>query len=168
MYFKPVFLLLELAFLQGDALFLGMQQNLPLQKCVPLELKECNQLGYNQTQYSPHLYLSSRKSEVLEYFGLLRLTKCSNDLLFFICMTYQPICFEDYDQAIPPCRSVCESVRDGCIDTITKYGFRWPEELHCEKLPDHQTGVCIKPSAIVKNQSRCSFAHIFHKCFTIW
>lgn len=149
-------LILAFVCLGSDALLLGLLRNVPQRKCEPLEMKACSQLGYNKTQHSPHLYLSSRKSEILEYFGLLRLTRCSKDLLFFICMTYQPICFEGYDQAIPPCRSVCESVRDGCIDTITRYGFRWPEELHCEKLPDHQTGVCIKPSAIIKNESKYS------------
>ena len=152
--FLPALLLLAFVCIQSSALFLGMARGVRLKKCNPLELTACSQLGYNRTQYSPHLYLSSRRTDVLEYFGLLRLTRCSKDLLFFICMTYQPICFEGYHQAIPPCRSVCESVRDGCLDTITKYGFLWPEELRCEKLPDHQTGVCIKPSAIIKNQSK--------------
>lgn len=145
--------------LHSEALFLGLLPNLPFNKCTPLELKACNQLGYNQTKYSPQLYLSSRKSEVIQYFELLRLTKCSDELLFFICMTYQPICFENYDQIIPPCRTVCENVRDGCLKTITTYGFRWPEELNCEKLPDHQTGVCIKPSAIIKNQGEYKVTH---------
>jgi len=135
-----------------DALFLGMASSLQLKKCIPLELKVCRQLGYNQTKYSPQLYLSSRRSEVIQYFGLLQLTKCSDDLLFFICMSYQPICFENYDQVIPPCRSVCEHVRDGCLPIINSYGFNWPQELNCEALPDHKTGVCIKPSAIIKNQ----------------
>ena len=137
----------------SEALFLGLLPSLSLKTCTPLELPACSQLGYNKTKYSPQLYLSSRRSEVIQYFSLLYLTKCSEDLLFFICMTYQPICFENYDQIIPPCRSVCEHVRDGCLKTITTYGFQWPEELNCEKLPDHQTGVCIKPSAIIKNQS---------------
>ena len=157
----PSLLLLTLASTQATALLFGLAKDLPRTKCSPLELSTCSQLGYNRTRYTPSIYLTSRRSEVFEYFGLLRMTKCSKDLLFFICMMYQPICFEDYDKVIPPCRSVCENVRDGCIGIVTRYGFHWPEELDCQKLPDHHNGVCIKPSAIIKNQSELPLTFCF-------
>ena len=141
----------------SQALLLGMVKDLPRKKCMPLDLKACSQLGYNKTHYHPHLYLSSRRTELFEYFGLLRLTRCSKDLLFYMCMVYQPICFHDYDEPIPPCKSVCEGVRSGCLDIITRYGFKWPEELNCKNLPDHQSGVCIKPSAIIKNRGMAHY-----------
>eukprot|EP00794_Sanderia_malayensis_P016870 gene16870-18575_t len=134
-----------------QCLSLGMR-HIPVQKCTGLELKACSQLGYNRTRIIPQIYLSTRRSELFGYFNLLRITKCSDDLLFFICMMYQPICFEDYNDRILPCRSVCENVKASCLHTITMFGFQWPDDLNCNSLPDHNTGVCIKPSAIVRNK----------------
>ena len=151
----------------AEALSLGMVRPKPVKTCTPLDLGVCSQLGYNKTQYIPHLYLSTRRSEVFEYFSVLRMTKCSKDLLFFICMMYQPICFEDYNERILPCRSVCEGVKNGCLKTITSFGFQWPEELNCAALPDHDTGVCIKPSAIIKNEGMLLFIPFILNYYTL-
>ncbi len=145
-----VALFLATSCLSVQALSLGMRP-MAMQKCTTLELNACSQLGYNKTRIIPQMYLSTRRSELFSYFGLLSLTKCSKDLLFFICMMYQPICFEDYNDRILPCRSVCEDVKGSCLETITKFGFQWPDDLKCDSLPHHNTGVCIKPSAIIKS-----------------
>lgn len=42
--------------------------------------------------------------EVHQYWPLVEI-KCSDDLKFFICSLYVPICMEDYpDGTVPPCR----------------------------------------------------------------
>jgi frizzled 5/8 len=61
--------------------------------------------------------------------------KCSQDLKFFLCSMYTPICIEDYHKPLPVCRSVCERARKGCEPIMEKYNFKWPERMICENLP---------------------------------
>ena len=39
------------------------------------------------------------------------------------------------DHPIPPCRSLCVTVRDSCSSTMRKYGYPWPSIVECNQFP---------------------------------
>lgn len=100
-----------------------------------------------------------RRIEYLyDHWQLLRWTKCSDQLEFFLCAMYAPICTVGFlSEAIPPCRSVCQAARDGCEPLLAKFNIPWPESLACEALPVYDRGVCITPQAIISTgRQACS------------
>ena len=121
-------------------------------KCQPLKIQSCRKLGYNQTRSLDDMYPSMPLPELQQYIKLLDKIQCSKDLLFFLCTIYSPVCFAGYTPRVLPCRSVCERVKKGCLPYVQLAGFSWPSELDCEKLPEYNTGVCIRPSAIVSRE----------------
>ncbi|CAL8241016.1 unnamed protein product [Merluccius merluccius] len=80
--------------------------------------------------------------EVHQFYPLVKV-QCSVDLKFFLCSMYAPVCTV-LEQAIPPCRSLCERARHGCEALMNKFGFQWPERLRCENFPVHGGGeICV-------------------------
>lgn len=73
--------------------------------------------------------------EVHQFWPLVEI-QCSDDLRFFLCSMYAPICIEDYKGRLPACRTVCERARSGCAPIMRQYGFAWPERMNCEDLPN--------------------------------
>ena len=61
--------------------------------------------------------------------------QCAEELRFFLCSMYTPICIEDYQGRLPACRSVCERAKSGCAPIMRQYGFAWPERMNCDDLP---------------------------------
>uniref|UniRef100_A0A8C9UVN5 Frizzled class receptor 2 n=1 Tax=Spermophilus dauricus TaxID=99837 RepID=A0A8C9UVN5_SPEDA len=73
--------------------------------------------------------------EVHQFYPLVKV-QCSPELRFFLCSMYAPVCTV-LEQAIPPCRSICERARQGCEALMNKFGFQWPERLRCGHFPRH-------------------------------
>lgn len=100
-----------------------------------------------------HLHHSTQDNAVLaieQFEGLLG-TGCSQDLLFFLCAMYAPICTIDFQhEPIKPCKAVCERAKSGCEPVMKRYNHSWPDSLACNELPLYDRGVCISPEAIVK------------------
>lgn len=44
---------------------------------------------------------------------------------------------------IPPCRSLCEAVRDGCTPDMARFNFPWPKMLECSQFPE-DNNLCIR------------------------
>lgn len=135
-------------------------QNITVPACLTKDSK------YNKTRL-PNFIGQTNQLEVkifteLTWVQELIKTKCSKDLVFFLCSTVLPICVE---RAIgdgkrknqmamamfPPCRSLCESVYNDCLDSMKKVNFSWPGKFNCSKLPDHVNGMCITPDAFVSS-----------------
>ncbi|XP_057316424.1 secreted frizzled-related protein 3-like [Hydractinia symbiolongicarpus] len=116
------------------------------QQCVPVKIKQCKGLGYNVTR-PVDLYSSVVRNveNGKKYIELLEKTPCSKYAVFFLCSIYSPMCFAGHKEQIKPCRSVCYNVKRRCGPIMNYYGIEWPEELSCEKLPEHNSGVCIQP-----------------------
>ena len=77
--------------------------------------------------------------------------KCHQDTQLFLCSLFAPICL---DQPIYPCRSLCESVKNGCEARMNAYSYQWPAMFNCSKFPD-DNGLCIQPESSandVKNE----------------
>ncbi|KAM4626961.1 secreted frizzled-related protein 3 [Discoglossus pictus] len=120
--------------------------------CEPVRIPMCKSMPWNMTKMPNHLHHSTQANAILaiEQFEGLLATECSQDLLFFLCAMYAPICTIDFQhEPIKPCKSVCERARTGCEPILIKYRHTWPESLACEDLPVYDRGVCISPEAIV-------------------
>ncbi|KAJ1519854.1 hypothetical protein ONE63_004096 [Megalurothrips usitatus] len=106
-------------------------------RCERITIPFCLDIAYNET-IMPNLLNHQRQEdaglEVHQFFPLVKV-KCSPDLQFFLCSMYAPVC-TILDRAIPPCRSLCKSSKQGCEQLMMKFGFPWPENLDCEKFPE--------------------------------
>lgn len=113
--------------------------------CQSISIPLCTDIAYNQT-IMPNLLGHTNQEdaglEVHQFYPLVKV-QCSVDLKFFLCSMYAPVCTV-LEQAIPPCRSLCERARQGCEALMNKFGFQWPERLHCENFPVHGAGeICV-------------------------
>ncbi|XP_030321603.1 LOW QUALITY PROTEIN: frizzled-2 [Calypte anna] len=106
--------------------------------CQPISIPLCTDIAYNQT-IMPNLLGHTNQEdaglEVHQFYPLVKV-QCSLELKFFLCSMYAPVCTV-LEQAIPPCRSICERARQGCEALMNKFGFQWPERLRCENFPRH-------------------------------
>ena len=76
-------------------------------------------------------------------FHPLVLINCSSYLTLFLCSLYVPICTV-LPRPPPPCRGLCNRVKEGCLPLLLKYGFSWPESMACEKFPERTgPGICL-------------------------
>ncbi|XP_008052984.1 frizzled-1, partial [Carlito syrichta] len=109
--------------------------------CQPISIPLCTDIAYNQT-IMPNLLGHTNQEdaglEVHQFYPLVKV-QCSAELKFFLCSMYAPVCTV-LEQALPPCRSLCERARQGCEALMNKFGFQWPETLKCEKFPVHGAG----------------------------
>ncbi|KAM5228742.1 frizzled-7 [Ctenodactylus gundi] len=113
--------------------------------CQPISIPLCTDIAYNQTilpNLLGHTNQEDAGLEVHQFYPLVKV-QCSPELRFFLCSMYAPVCTV-LDQAIPPCRSLCERARQGCEALMNKFGFQWPERLRCEHFPVHGAGeICV-------------------------
>lgn len=122
---------------------------------VTVPLCSGSDMKYNSTRLPNHIGYTDqgairRFTEQKELKNLVN-TKCSADLMFFLCATLVPICVNNVQFAYPPmvrpCRNLCENVYQDCIASMRTLNFQWPTNLNCSDLPDHATGMCIGPTA---------------------
>ncbi|XP_064101710.1 secreted frizzled-related protein 3-like [Macrobrachium nipponense] len=121
-------------------------------QCEEIKIPMCRNMPYNLTRLPNLLHHSTQENAQLavDQFELLRWTKCSDQLEFFLCSMYAPICTVEFlSEAIPPCRSVCEAARKGCEPLLARFNIPWPSNLECTSLPLYDRGVCITPEAII-------------------
>lgn len=131
-------------------------------KCVPLEsIPFCSSLGYNKTMMPNALGQNSQEDvtpEINMYTPLIKLG-CSPDLKLFLCTVYAPMCFDQANGTRPltlqPCRSLCESARRGCSDSIKQFNTEWPVALDCNRFKDREEGICVgKDDESISTQGR--------------
>ncbi|MFT7816336.1 frizzled-1-like [Arapaima gigas] len=113
--------------------------------CQPISIPLCTDIAYNET-IMPNLLGHTNQEdaglEVHQFYPLVKV-QCSADLKFFLCSMYAPVCTV-LEQALPPCRSLCERARQGCEALMNKFGFQWPDSLACEAFPVHGAGeLCV-------------------------
>ncbi|XP_054642163.1 frizzled-7-like [Dunckerocampus dactyliophorus] len=114
--------------------------------CQPVSIPLCADVPYNQT-IMPNLLGHTKQEDAareMHHFDPLINASCSADLTMFLCTVYAPVCTV-LEEPIPPCRDLCERVRQGCEARITEAGFQWPERLPCEEFP--VSGLCVGSTA---------------------
>ncbi|XP_063398463.1 secreted frizzled-related protein 5-like isoform X1 [Mytilus trossulus] len=125
-------------------------------KCIdiPKNLTLCQNIGYDQMRL-PNLLDHDSINEVIQqsrsWISLLGV-HCHPDTKLFLCSLFSPVCLER-DREIYPCRSLCESVRDGCETIMKAYSYKWPDMVRCDKFPD-DTEMCIPGQSTVMPTSR--------------
>lgn len=124
--------------------------------CEPIKIPMCQDMPYNMTRMPNLLHHSTQENAELaiDQFEILLEQNCSDILLFYLCAMYAPICTVEFQpDAIPPCKGVCESARDGCEPIMNEHNVSWPEPLDCNILPRYDRGVCVSPEAIIPSMS---------------
>ncbi|KAJ8388641.1 hypothetical protein AAFF_G00132060 [Aldrovandia affinis] len=107
---------------------------------IPEDLRLCHNVGYGQ-MLLPNLLEHETMAEVRQQAGSwvpLVHKACHPGTQVLLCSLFAPVCL---DRPVPPCRWLCEAVRDGCLPVMEAFGFPWPEMLACDKFP--QDDVCI-------------------------
>ncbi|XP_028992072.1 frizzled-7-A-like [Betta splendens] len=137
--------------------------------CQPISIPLCTDIAYNQT-IMPNLLGHSNQEdaglEVHQFYPLVKV-QCSADLKFFLCSMYAPVCTV-LEQAIPPCRSLCERARHGCEALMNKFGFQWPERLLCENFPVHGAGeICVGQNATDRDGPTTDLTPSLHQPLTV-
>ncbi|XP_073480124.1 secreted frizzled-related protein 1-like [Aquarana catesbeiana] len=101
---------------------------------IPEDLSMCHDVGYTEMRL-PNLMGYSSMAEVVsksaEWHKLLN-TGCHPYARTFLCSLFSPVCLDTF---IPPCRSMCESVRDSCAPVLACHEQSWPESLNCDRFP---------------------------------
>lgn len=131
------------------------EPNLPHHgRCEKITIDLCKDIAYNET-IMPNLLNHAKQEEAgseIHSFAPLVKVQCSRHLQLFLCTMYVPVC-TILDKAIPPCRSLCESARRDCEGIITKFGYKWPDNLNCEKLPEFfENNLCVGPESLDSNR----------------
>ncbi|XP_061071571.1 uncharacterized protein LOC133105449 isoform X2 [Conger conger] len=120
------------------------------ESCEPITVPLCKDIAYNKTRMPnilKHLNQEDAGLEVHQFYPLVKV-QCSPDLKFFLCTVYVPKC--ELGEIRPPCRSLCESAKQGCESLMNKFGFTWPESLACHLFPEES---CVKKDSILEELS---------------
>ena len=86
----------------------------------------------------------------LQHFKPLFRYNCSIHSRPFICSSYVPFCYPSHPEFyVPPCRSLCSSVKSACLHVFVAVNLPWPTLLNCSRLhnPPHLCfGISPSPS----------------------
>ncbi|EDO35751.1 predicted protein [Nematostella vectensis] len=125
-------------------ILLYLRPCLPLKRCEPVTIPLCTGLQYNMTIFPNTLKHRTQEEAALEVHQFFPLVKvdCSKDLAFFLCSVYAPVCTV-LETPLPPCRSLCLTVRSGCEGLMKRFGFTWPDSLSCERFPKLGDEICV-------------------------
>ncbi|KAH9282654.1 Secreted frizzled-related protein 2 [Echinococcus granulosus] len=136
-------LLLILAHTEGVAFLskwllspMGRRQN-------PGSLWQCPALppDMNYCSYSASSPESIQEANV--WIALLS-SRCHPHAMKFVCTVYNPVCLHSH-QVMPilPCREFCIEVRSACVSRMYLFGFKWPQQVDCDRFPSEEASMCI-------------------------
>lgn len=108
----------------------------------------CQNVNYNQTVF-PHKILKEKGIQTqveaerdLSNPGtaltILHDSNCHKSIQYFICLYYFPICEENIQYPIYPCRELCLDIKDTCLRSLkaTFLSEDWP--FQCDLLPEYE------------------------------
>lgn len=118
-------------------------------KPIPSTLSLCHGIGYRHMRV-PNLlgHDTLREAQQQSAAWLPLISKlCHRDTKKFLCSLFAPVCLPEYSGPVSPCRSLCETVRDGCVPVMSAFGFPWPEMFNCTRFP-RGTELCIPATGV--------------------
>ncbi|XP_006011139.1 secreted frizzled-related protein 2 [Latimeria chalumnae] len=117
-------------------------------KPIPATLVLCHGIEYPNMRL-PNLLGHETMKEVLQqassWIPLVQ-KQCHPDTKKFLCSLFAPVCIDDLDETIQPCRSLCEQVKESCAPVMSAFGFPWPDMLECSRFPP-DNDLCIPPAS---------------------
>lgn len=124
---------------------MGISNAVAARTCDWVKVPMCSGVGYNYTTMPNEMGHETQLQALqgLELYSSLLDHQCSPFLRLFVCSIFVPFCSEHIG-AIPPCRELCEEVRNDCLPALQGLGLSWPEELNCSRLPDPPS-LCMSP-----------------------
>ena len=108
----------------------------------------CEDMPWNYTIF-PNFRGHSSQTEAnqeLEQLRQLIEVNCSGAIRIFLCSIYVPFCTDDHPlRVLPPCKRLCQHVRDGCEPVFNQRagGLPWPDHLNCDNYEDND--LCFGP-----------------------
>ncbi|CEF67005.1 Frizzled-4 [Strongyloides ratti] len=119
-------------------LLLKYSYSYEISKCIPITFDYCqNVLPYKITRY-PNLAGDENEKDAInsiESYNMLVDTGCSQQLKFFLCSTYFPMCTDKVPIPIGPCRIICQEVHEKCEPVLRDFSLPWPSVLNCSRYP---------------------------------
>jgi len=128
-------------------------------KCEPLDDDIiCKCRGYNQTYFPNNRFSSQRgaKQQFAVFEDLIR-SNCSPHLVSFLCSRYFPPCDPKWPfDYIPPCKELCQEVKQDCESILRVYGG-WPDELKCNQFKSYNPRApCVSSETSFTPNTECS------------
>ena len=150
--FKRVFVVILLLSSFASANFRGHFIRQP-SVCVPIpsDLKLCRDVAYNK-MILPNLFNHESMDEVRQQassFVPLLNKGCHRHLQEFLCSLFAPVCLPPGSPVtgpIPPCRSLCLSVKASCFPVLKEWEFDWPPMLNCSQFTEIEPCVNLNNS----------------------
>lgn len=115
------------------------------------QIEFCSQIGYTTASFPNYRDQDSQTaaSSELENFRALAQSVCSNAVVHFLCSVYAPFCDPVRPEfRVPPCRELCEYVREGCEPPVVQFGLRWPPHLECSRYPTNGSTLTFCPPVL--------------------
>ena len=105
----------------------------------------CRQFGYSLISLpnSRGHTTQQQAEEELSKFTFFQRLDCSEQMDEFLCYYYLPPCNTSIiETTVPPCRELCELVRDQCINVLSQLQIQWPHHMDCTRLPSQHNHTC--------------------------
>ncbi|KAF2358807.1 Frizzled domain [Trinorchestia longiramus] len=138
--------------------FTTLQKNPLSNQCLPLRVPSCQNLGYNETSFPNFLGTRSHieAEESMASYNPWLQYGCSSELRLFLCGFYAPMCSPA--GLVVPCQSFCKFVRAQCSPILRAFGYSWPADLECSRLPASNTpgNLCME-SPVHRQESQTEF-----------
>ncbi|OXA60000.1 frizzled-1 [Folsomia candida] len=132
-------------------------------RCEEVTIPMCKDMPYNKTilpNLMGHATQEEAGYEVHQYYALVKV-QCSPSLKIFLCSLFSPFC-NILHEPLPPCRSLCEAVRNGCEHVLLTFGLPWPDYFDCSRFPLHNE-LCVNgdipPQILPPAGSNDSYSH---------
>ena len=105
------------------------------------QIEMCSEIGYSMGSFPnwrDHSTPIEAEQELSNFIFLIR-TVCSEAIVHMLCAVYAPFCDPNLPHIrLPPCKELCQAVRDGCEDDLLSFGHSWPPPLDCDQYPSLQ------------------------------
>ena len=116
--------------------------------CEPITADVCRDVGYNVTRM-PNLLGQNLQADAimtLQTYQPLIQIGCSDQLEFFLCSVFLPMCIDGLTDPIGPCQTLCDTVQQDCGPILNEFGFDWPEVLTCSTfpVPNNHVNLCME------------------------
>ncbi|XP_043726919.1 atrial natriuretic peptide-converting enzyme isoform X3 [Cervus elaphus] len=131
--------------------------------CMNITHSQCQILPYYTTLTSPLSIVKSMEMEkLLKFFTYLHRLGCYQHIMLFGCSLAFPKCIRDGadSHGLLPCRSFCESAKEGCESVLGMVNASWPSFLKCSQFRNQSENsnvsrICFSPQQENEKQLLC-------------